>query len=53
MVHIGRTLTEDINGNIIMKNKTKTYYGKRDLIIPNYLKPYIIEQIEFSKHNKD
>lgn len=53
MVHIGKTLTEDINGNIIMKNKTKTYSGKRDLIIPNYLKPYIIEQIEISKHNKD
>jgi integrase len=53
IVHIRKTLTEDLNGNIIVKNKTKTYAGKRDLIIPNYLKPYIIEQIEISKHNKD
>jgi integrase len=53
IVHIRKTLTEDLNGNIIVKNKTKTYAGKRDLIIPNYLKPYIIEQIEISKHNRN
>lgn len=53
IVHIRKTLTEDLDGNIIIKNKTKTYSGKRDLVIPNYLKPYVLEQIEISKHNKN
>lgn len=53
IVHIRKTLTEDLDGNIIIKNKTKTYSGKRDLVIPNYLQPYVLEQIEISKHNKN
>lgn len=53
IVHIRKTLTENIDGDIVIKNKTKTYSGNRDLVIPNYLKPYVLEQIEISKHNKN
>lgn len=53
IVHIRKTLTEDLEGNIVMKNKTKSYSGNRVLLIPSYLKPYVLEQIEISKHNKE
>lgn len=52
-LYVRRTLTEDKDGKIIMKEKTKTFSGKRDLKIPTFLKSFIIEQIEISKHNKN
>lgn len=36
-----------------MKNKTKSMCGKRDIKISKFLKPYILEQIQISKNNKD
>lgn len=52
-LYVRRTLTEDKSGNLIMKNKTKSMCGKRDIKISKFLKPYIIEQIQISKNNKD
>lgn len=53
VVHIRRTVTEDKQGNLILKEKTKTFSGKRDIHIPQFLIPFVLEQIEISKHNKN
>ena len=47
------TITSDEKGNIIMGNKTKTYAGKRILPIPNFLYPYIIEQMQIANNQKN
>jgi len=47
-INIHRTLTTDEKGNIIMGNKTKTYAGKRILPIPDFLYPYIVEQMKIA-----
>lgn len=44
-MNVHRTLTTDENNAIIMGNKTKTYAGKRVLPIPEFLYPYIVEQM--------
>ena len=44
-MNVHRTLTTDENNAIIMGNKTKTYAGKRVLPIPDFLYPYIVEQM--------
>lgn len=48
-INIHRTLTTDETGNIIMGNKTKTYSGKRILPIPDFLYPYIVEQMQIAE----
>ena len=45
-LHIRRTLTTDKDWKVIMGNKTKTYAGKRTLPIPDFLLPYIMEQMK-------
>ena len=45
-INIHRTLTTDENNSIIMGNTTKTYAGKRVLPIPDFLYPYIVEQMK-------
>ena len=45
-IYIHRTLTTDENNCIIMGNKTKTYAGKRVVPIPDFLYPYIVEQMK-------
>lgn len=52
-MNIHRTLTIDESGNIIMGNKTKTYSGKRILLIPDFLYPYIIEQMQIANAQKN
>lgn len=52
-MNIHKTLTIDENGNIIMGNKTKTYSGKRILPIPDFLYPYIIEQMQIANAQKN
>ena len=47
-INIHRTLTTDEKGNVIMGNKTKTYAGRRILPIPDFLYPYIIEQMQIA-----
>lgn len=49
-INIHRTLTTDEKGNIIMGNKTKTYSGKRILPIPDFLYPYIVEQMQVAEN---
>lgn len=49
-INIHRTLSTDEKGNVIMGNKTKTYSGKRLLPIPDFLYPYIIEQMQIANN---
>lgn len=46
--NIHRTLTTDENNNVIMGNKTKTYAGKRIVPIPEFIYPYIVEQMQIA-----
>ena len=52
-INIHRTLTTDEKGNVIMGNKTKTYAGRRILPIPDFLYPYIIEQMQIANAQKN
>ena len=49
-INVHRTLSTDERGNIIMGNKTKTYSSKRILPIPDFLYPYIIEQMQIANN---
>ena len=48
-VFIHKTLTKDINGRIILSDKTKTKAGTRYVPIPDSLFPYIVEQMKYCK----
>lgn len=45
-MNVHRTLTTDENNAIIMGNTTKTYAGRRILPIPDFLYPFIVEQMK-------
>lgn len=47
-VNVHRTLTTDENSNVIMGNKTKTYAGKRIVPLPDFIFPYIVEQMKIA-----
>ncbi len=53
LIRVNKTLTTDKNGKIIMGATTKTYAGTRDLPIPDFLRPHIIEQMKIGKNNRD
>lgn len=52
-MNIHRTLTTDENGAVIMGDKTKTYAGRRILPIPDFLYPYIIEQMQVANSQEN
>ena len=47
-INIQKTLTTDENNAVIMGNTTKTYAGIRIIPIPDFLYPYIVEQMKFA-----
>ena len=49
-LRVKRTLTKDELGNTIMGKSTKTYAGKRELPIPDYLLNNIIEQMRIAEN---
>lgn len=53
IVSIRRTLTVDKDKKLIVGNKTKTYSGKRDVPIPDFIRDSIIEQMQEADNNKD
>lgn len=53
LMRINKTTTLDKDGKSIIGNTTKTYSGNREIPIPKFMKPYIIEQMEVAKNNKD
>ncbi len=50
MLRVRRTLTKDEVGNTIMGKSTKTYAGKRELPIPDYLMNNIMEQMRITEN---
>lgn len=53
IVSIKRTLTEDRNENVVVGEKTKTYSGKRNIPIPEFIREKIIEQMILAENNID
>ena len=53
IISINKTLTTDIDNQLCIGKTTKTYAGQRELPIPDFLRDYIIEQIEIAKNHKN
>ena len=53
IISINKTLTTDINNQICIGSSTKTYAGIREIPIPNFMRDFIIEQINIAKNHKD
>lgn len=51
-MHVNKTLTLDKEGKVALGNKTKTYAGKRNLPIPNFMENILEEQINYSNLKK-
>lgn len=49
LIKIDKTLTNDKFGQVVMGNTTKTYAGKRQVPIPEFLVPTIIEQMKIAE----
>lgn len=52
-IKINKTLTLDLNSNIKMNNRAKTYAGRRRIPIPDILKDELKEQFELAKDNRE
>lgn len=51
LMHVQRTITTGKNAKPVMGDTTKTYSGIREIPIPKFLLPYIVEQLgECDKH---
>lgn len=53
IINVNKTLTLGKDNEVIIGDTTKTYAGIRDLLIPTFLVPFIIEQMQQGKNNKD
>lgn len=53
VLKVSKTLTTDKNDKVCIGKSTKTYAGKREVPIPDFILPYILEQLEISKDNPD
>ena len=53
LLRVNKTLTTDINEKVIIGDTTKTYAGIRDLPIPPFMLPYIMEQMNQGRNNQD
>lgn len=53
VLKVSKTLTTDKNDKVCIGKSTKTYAVKRELPIPDFILPYILEQLEISKDNQD
>ena len=53
IISINKTLTTDIDNQVCIGSTTKTYAGQRELPIPDFMRDFIIEQIEIAKDHKN
>lgn len=53
VVSVQRTLTYDKEKNLVVGNRTKTYSGKRDIPIPEFIRDNVIEQMQLAENHKD
>ena len=52
IISVTKTLTTDIDNQVCIGSSTKTYAGQRELPIPDFMRDFIIEQIEIAKEHK-
>ena len=53
IISINKTLTTDIDNQVCIGSTTKTYAGQRELPIPDFMRDFIIVQIEIAKDHKN
>ena len=53
VIHVRATISEDINGKTIIKDRTKTISGMRDVPISSKLRPYLEDALSQYKKNKN
>lgn len=53
ILSVNKTLTTDKNDKVCIGKTTKTYAGKRELPIPDFILPYILEQMKVAQDNQD
>lgn len=53
MIHVRKTISVDINGELTVKKGTKTYAGRRDIPFPISFIPLLEEQFKYYEENKN
>ena len=53
IMSVNKTLTTDKDNRVCIGSTTKTYSGIRELPIPDFMRDFIIEQIEIAKEHPD
>ena len=53
MLNLNKTLTLNIDNELVIGDSTKTYAGKRKIPIPNFLIETIKEQLQIAENNKN
>lgn len=53
IIYINKTITRDKDDNVIMGNTTKTYAGRREIPIPEFLLEPLKMQMQLAKEHKD
>ena len=53
ILSVNKTLTTDKNDKVCIGKTTKTYAGKRELPTPDFILPYILEQMKVAQDNQD
>jgi integrase len=53
ILSVNKTLTTDRNDKVCVGKTTKTYAGKRELPIPDFILPYILEQMRVAQNNQN
>lgn len=53
IIHVKKTVSVDINGDLMVKKGTKTYSGKRDIPFPSFLVSHLQEQFEKYEKNEN
>lgn len=53
LIRVSRTITTGKNSKAVLGDSTKTYAGRREVPIPKYILPYVVEQLNECKKHKD
>lgn len=51
ILHVRRTLTENMKGEVVMGDTTKTYSGIRDVPIPEFMRDSLVQQLINAENN--
>ena len=53
ILYVTNTLTLNRQKKVVMGDTTKTYSGKREVPIPNFMIPHLVEQLKIAENNRD